>query len=558
MKLPRDQVLEMAYLAIFCAFFFFFGLGAFGLMGADEPRYAQVAREMLQRNDWVTPTLYGKVWLEKPVLYYWGAMASYWLFGVRDWAARVPSAAFATMMVFAIYFFMRWWRPMAGFSSALIACSSAAIFGFARGASTDMPLAATFTIAMLAWFVWWRSEEKRWLLVCYFFLAAATLAKGPVAPGLAALIVLLLAVTRWEWRIVPETLWWPGVLLFLAVTLPWYVLVQAHNPQFFEEFILRQNFARFSTDLYRHEYPWWYYAPVLLLSLMPWTVFALLALGDTLNRWRPKHGTHAEEQRAALRAFLVVWAVTPVLFFSISQSKLPGYILPALPAWLLLTSNYLRDKMESVSNLPKWLIGAQAVLMAALAAGVFLAPRLMLHRGEALPMNLMRTAGIVAAIVFAAVIILLDVSKWEMARFATLLPLVLCVAYVLKVAAPIVDATQSARPVARELASFAPNADICVSNGSRSLEYGLAFYRNRPVYALGWSAEERARCLLVTSLAKKNPVPPKGHRLFAGDFPAQNLGFWWVELQGFHVPEGNQGLLNDPGFEIPDNTEVPQ
>lgn len=559
MELPRPRLQEMVYVAILCAFFFFYALGVFGLIGADEPRYAQVAREMLQRNDWVTPILDGKVWLEKPVLYYWGAMSSYWLFGVRDWAARVPSAALATMMVYAIYLFMRWWRPMAGFSSALIACSAVAIFGFARGASTDMPLAATFTMAMLAWFAWWRSEEKRWLLLFYFFLGAATLAKGPVAPGIGALVVLTVAMARWEWKIILRSLWWPGALVFCATALPWYALVQARNPQFFDEFIVRQNFARFSTNLYRHEYPWWYYGPVLVLSLMPWTLFALLALADALKRWRPKHPTQAEEQRLALRQFLVMWAMVPVLFFSASHSKLPGYILPAIPAWVLLTSNYLRDKMESVSQLPRWLIAAQATVLAAMAGGVFLGPRL-LEKPVFIPTTAYRMAGVVALVVFAVVIVLLDVSKWEMVRFATALPLVLCVAFVLKVAAPVVDATQSARPVAQEIVKLGrPTADICVSNVSRSLEYGLAFYRNHKVYALGYAAaaDETSRCLLVASLGTKNPVPPGGHRLFAGDFPAQNVGFWWAELPGSHVPEG-QGLLDDPGFVIPDNTEVPQ
>ncbi|HEV2114145.1 MAG TPA: glycosyltransferase family 39 protein [Terriglobales bacterium] len=529
MDLPRARLQEMLYLAIFCTFFFFYGLGAFGLMGADEPRYAQVAREMLQRNDWVTPTLYGKVWLEKPVLYYWGAMSSYWLFGVRDWAARVPSAVLASLMIFAIYLFTRWWRPMAGFSTALIVCSSAAIFGFARGASTDMPLAATFTIAMLAWFAWWRREERRWLLLFYFFAAAAALAKGPVAPGLAGLIIVTLALARWEWKLIPRTLWWPGVLLFLATALPWYLLVQWRNPQFFEEFILQQNFARFSTNLYRHEYPWWYYAPVLILGLMPWTLFAVLALGDALKRWRSRNPTQAEEERAALRHFLVIWAVVPVLFFSVSHSKLPGYILPAMPAWLLLTSNYLRDKMESVARLPKLLIVAQAAALAILAGGVFLGPRLM-HKPVVIPVMAFRMAGVVALMVFAAVIVLLDVSKWEMVRFATLLPLVLCVGFVLKVAAPVVDATQSARPVARELASFAPSADICAGNISRSLEYGLAFYRDHPVYELGQGQSPARKCLLVAPLTRKSVLQIPARRLFAGDFPEQSLGFWWIDL----------------------------
>src|SRR5581483_9478294 len=147
---------EVLTLLAFCAFFFFYGLGSFGLVGADEPRYAQVAREMLARHDWVVPTINGIPWLEKPALYYWGTMLSYSVFGVRDWAARVPSALLATIMVLAIYAFLRKFRPGAQLDAALITASSAAVIGFARGASTDMPLTATFTLAMLAWYVWFR------------------------------------------------------------------------------------------------------------------------------------------------------------------------------------------------------------------------------------------------------------------------------------------------------------------------------------------------------------------------------------------------------------------
>ena len=143
---------EVTSLAGFCAYLFFFGLGSFGLVGADEPRYAQVAREMLARRDWITPTLNGVPWLEKPVLYYWGAMLSYAAFGVGDWAARVPSALAASAMVVAIYLFMRRFRPGTQLDAGLITASAAGIIGFARAASTDMPLTATFVMGMLAWY----------------------------------------------------------------------------------------------------------------------------------------------------------------------------------------------------------------------------------------------------------------------------------------------------------------------------------------------------------------------------------------------------------------------
>jgi 4-amino-4-deoxy-L-arabinose transferase-like glycosyltransferase len=221
MSSRREPIwLELATIVAFCAFLFFYGLGAFGLVGADEPRYAQIAREMLNRHDWVTPVLNGVPWLEKPILYYWGAMLSYKIFGVSDWAARVPSAVLAALMVFVTYFFMRRFRRGSQLDAALILASLAGIIGFARAASTDMPLTATFTIAMLSWYAWYETRSKAWLAACYVFLAFGTLAKGPVAPFLAGLIILIFILVRRDWTLIRLTLWLPGLLLYFIVTLP--------------------------------------------------------------------------------------------------------------------------------------------------------------------------------------------------------------------------------------------------------------------------------------------------------------------------------------------------
>src|SRR6185312_13285551 len=151
----QRRLTDWLLLAGFCGFLFFFGLAYFGLLGADEPRYAQVAREMLARHDWITPTLGGKPWLEKPVFYYWQTMVAYSVFGVSDWAARLPSAVDATLVVVAVYLFLRRFRPGFQLDGALMTASASGVIGFARAASTDMPLAATFTIAMLAWYAWY-------------------------------------------------------------------------------------------------------------------------------------------------------------------------------------------------------------------------------------------------------------------------------------------------------------------------------------------------------------------------------------------------------------------
>src|SRR5215471_122069 len=155
---PRTRT-DVILIAGFCAFLFFYGLAQFGLIGADEPRYAQVAREMWEGHDWVMPVLNGYPWLEKPPLYYWQAMLVYSLFGVSDWSARVPSAVDATLMVVAVYLFFRRFRRGVEVDAALITASCAGIIGYSRAASMDMPLTSTFAIGMLAWWAWRESGK---------------------------------------------------------------------------------------------------------------------------------------------------------------------------------------------------------------------------------------------------------------------------------------------------------------------------------------------------------------------------------------------------------------
>jgi len=182
---------DILLLAGFCTFLFFYGIAQFGLIGADEPRYAQVSREMLQRADWITPTLSGRAWLEKPPLYYWQAMLVYSVFGVSDAAARIPSAIDATLLVLAIYLFFRKFRSAMAIDAALIAASCAGMIGYARAASMDMALTAAFAIGMLAWWAWHESGKRVYLAAFYVFMALGMLAKGPVAPFLAAAAIVL-------------------------------------------------------------------------------------------------------------------------------------------------------------------------------------------------------------------------------------------------------------------------------------------------------------------------------------------------------------------------------
>jgi 4-amino-4-deoxy-L-arabinose transferase-like glycosyltransferase len=279
---PRTRT-DLLLLVAFCGFLFFYGLGAFGLLGADEPRYAQVAREMLNRSDWVTPTLQGKAWLEKPVLYYWQAMLSFRIAGVTDQAARLPAAFDATLLITVIYLFLRRFRPGSELDGALITASCVGVIGFAHAAATDMPLAAMFSIALLCWYAWYESRRNIYLAAFYISLALATLAKGPVAPALSAVIILLFIVSKREWRAILGTLCVPGIVLYLVVMLPWYIAVQIRNPEFFRVFILEHNFARFSQNVYHHPQPFWFYLPVFLLATMPWSIVLIVAVAERVR-----------------------------------------------------------------------------------------------------------------------------------------------------------------------------------------------------------------------------------------------------------------------------------
>jgi 4-amino-4-deoxy-L-arabinose transferase-like glycosyltransferase len=468
---------ELAVLAAFCWLALFFGLARFGLVGADEPRYAQIAREMLERHDWVVPVLYGAPWLEKPILYYWQAMISYSIFGVSDWAARLPVACDAAAMVLAVYFFVRRFRPGVQLDAALIVASMAAVVGFGRAASTDMPLAACFTIGMMAWFAWHETGTARWLAAFYVMMALGTLAKGPVAPVFAAAIISIFAALKRDYRIVLRTLWLPGVLLFLAVALPWYVAVQIRVPDFFRIFVLEHNLARYGSNLYRHRQPFWYYVPVLLLGLLPWTVLGITGLIRAIRTKKAEAGADNERD---FNLFFAVWAIFPILFFSFSGSKLPGYILPALSAWAMLVAAWLYGNVSRGERANPVLLTAHS-LVAVLPLATALLSQYFIYRlkptSEALWITGFVSGGL---FVFGAAMLLFRGLRFL--RVATLLPIVAGIIFLIKVGGPAIERTESARPIAAEIRRLVPGTTPVAGFGvRREVEYGVAFYLNRPV-----------------------------------------------------------------------------
>ena len=559
---PTVEVIVLLGLAIFFLFYGLipiFGGDGLGLVGADEPRYAQVAREMLIRHDYITPILYGKPWLEKPALFYWRAMFSFREFGVHDWAARFPSASFALALVVLIYLHIRRFRKGGQLDSALITATCIGIFAFARGASTDMQLAAPFCIGMLGWYAWYETDRKFWLFDLYFFNAAATLAKGPVAPFLALCIILTFAALRREWSLLRRTIWWPGIALYLAIVLPWYIAVTRRNPGFLRVFFLQHNLERFATNRYEHEQPVWYYLVVALVALMPWTVIALRALTDAVrlavNEWKARrakyHYVGHERFGDAFPEFLVLWALFPIVFFSFSRSKLPGYILPSIPPITILTGDYLNR--IRYKGLRPWLLATHALLTGLTVALVLVIPWHIVHPDDIPPARIIAAA--CSSGIAAIALIVLIVGRYGVVRLriATILPMVVLIFFIFgigpimrikalarsKTNIELIDYAFSARPLARIIDQVArPGEPVAVYRVRRDVEYGLSFYRNHRVldYEINGvpsfahilvvrdSVRDAANSDLAARLAGRTYRP-----LFS--YPAQRLSVYEVSAQ---------------------------
>jgi 4-amino-4-deoxy-L-arabinose transferase-like glycosyltransferase len=452
-------------------------------------------------------------------------------FGVADWVARLPSVSFALWLVGLTYLHMRRFRPGGHLDAALIMAACVGILGFSRGASTDMQLAAPLSIGLLGWYAWYETKSKFWLFDIYFFTAVATLAKGPVAPFLVLLIIGCFAALRREWWIFWKSLWWPGIVLYFAIVLPWFIAVQHQNPTFFEEFFLEHNLERFATNRYQHEQPFYYYFVVVLLATMPWTVIAMRATVDGVRKavleWRIRHARAGAIPKAGLSQpgdafpeFLVLWALLPILFFSMSQSKLPGYILPSLPPITIITGDYLfRSRAR---GLQRWVLGGHALLVGVVTGVVLLLPWFVSHGIKQMPpFHATAVAGISA--LSAMVLILLVVQRWgvERLRTATCGVMVVLLLFLYGVGPfpgipgveaskrtiALLDRTYSARPLAERLAAIAPaNETVAVFRVRRDMEYGLAFYRNHEVAnydEVGVPDEEH---ILVVRIAGRNGV----------------------------------------------------
>ena len=310
------------------------------LIKPDEGRYAEIPREMVVSGDWVTPRLNDLKYFEKPPLQYWATAVAYEVFGEQQWTSRLWAALTGLAGVLLAWFTgTRLFGREAGLYAALILGSSSLYALMAHVNTLDMGVTFFITLGIFSLLLAQKetatASRRNWMLLAWAAMALAVLSKGLMGVILPGAALFLYSVLNRDLRIWLRMHWVSGILMFLLVAAPWFVLVMRANPEFFQFFFIHEHFERFTTKVHGRYQPWHYFVPVLLFGMLPWTLLMFDAL---LRTWR---GSTAQARAFSPERFLLVWVVFIYFFFTISSSKLPSYLLPMFPALALLMGKQL-------------------------------------------------------------------------------------------------------------------------------------------------------------------------------------------------------------------------
>ena len=336
---------KILLLVIIYALLWFGTLNYRHLIPSDEGRYAEIAREMLVTGDWITPRYNGYKYFEKPPLQAWATAVTFQMFGVGDWQARLWSALTGFLTILLVGFTgARIFNARAGWLAAVVLASSPMWIISGHFNSLDMGLSSFLVAALCSLLIAQTSHNKNscrnWMWTCWIFMALATLSKGVIGAAIPAMVFIAYSISTWDWKIWTRLRLLSGTILFLAITAPWFVLVAQRNPEFLEFFFIHEHLQRFTQDDHSRTGPIYYFVPLLLIGLLPWF---LQVPGAIAQAW--------SERRREFSAgwLLACWFAVIFAFFSMSHSKLPGYIIPVFPALALIIGNRL-DRLLGHTN----------------------------------------------------------------------------------------------------------------------------------------------------------------------------------------------------------------
>jgi 4-amino-4-deoxy-L-arabinose transferase-like glycosyltransferase len=527
---------------------YFSHLGVLGFVGPDEPRYAWIARDMAETGDWVTPRLYGKPWFEKPPLFYWAAGHCFKWFGVSEAAGRLPSAVSALLATLALaWLALRLYGAETARWLLLLLPTTVGMIGFSHAAATDMPFSGMLTIAMVCAFVvlgLTRDENTpilprtRWLALVLFGLSMglAVLAKGPVAIILCGGGVLFWALFTKHWHDTLRLLHPAAIATFCATALPWYIRCARRNPDFLRVFFIEHNLKRYLTPEFQHIQPFWFYLPVLLVALLPWTALFL---------WRVAHEVvrFLRAQRMKEPALLLAcWAGFCVVFFSISRSKLPGYILPALPALaLILACSFISTEKVSRCVLRVSLLLCSFLLLLPLAFVGFLAPHIPLGNERVVTGACGVVALMGAANFFLALFLPPAREKGPLPFPAAtcVLPILFAAMLGYFIAPSFFKVDPSGRALAHELQlKNIPKDELAVGWMNRGQHYSLNFYLHDEIK--DWDKENSGKEYVLTNMPHCRNLTPVPFACEPVPFDEQTTGafLYHVVMPGLALGDG--------------------
>lgn len=384
-------------------------LGTRALITPDEGRYASAALGMMQSGDWLTPRLNGFLYFEKPVLQYWISAASFKVLGINEFAARLwPGlSGFLAVIVLAVTA-RRLWGGQAGELAGPIAAGTTWIVANSHFLTLDMGLTFFLTLALCGFLLAQRDgatevQQRRSMQVAWAAMAGAVMTKGLVGLVIPAATLVLYSLLERRWALWGRMHWRSGVPILLVLACPWFVAVSLENPGFFDFFFIREHFRRFLTDEAQRAGPLWYFVPFLLIGMLPWTSLlpGMLRLGMPGADMREQPASGFQPQR-----FLLLWAGFVLVFFSVSRSKLPSYILPMFPALCLLAARSLAQL--DAGRIRRHLIPLAALCAALMAAAPLLSAS---HIRQNVPAPVV--ASLMHTIVAAAAVLLIGtVAAW--------------------------------------------------------------------------------------------------------------------------------------------------
>jgi 4-amino-4-deoxy-L-arabinose transferase-like glycosyltransferase len=340
-------------LIILCLVLFFFGLGSRDFWAPVEPRYAEIARVMFAKGEWIVPTVNGSLYTDKPILYFWIVLIVSNIAGaVNEWTVRIPAALGGVGFVLSTYFLGRdFFSPRVGFIAALALATSMRVIWEARWAHVDTLFCFFFALSIyFAARSLLRKGSPNEILLAYVFVALATLAKGLIGVVLPALLFAAFIITRREWRLIVDAKLLLGIPIFLLVVAPWFYLVNsATEGKWLADFIYLQHIQRYTKGV-GHRQPFYYYFTTLPVDLLPWTVFGIAGL---FAYW-----PFRQVRNDPVVQFFVLWFLVVFLFFTISDTKRELYLLSLLPTLAFFVANYLdavaKEKLPQ-NSLYRWL-----------------------------------------------------------------------------------------------------------------------------------------------------------------------------------------------------------